>query len=64
MTPEAEALLLIQEIRTALARGTKHYSQAGKLLATELEIVQALRDEGEITFEPGSQSCRKEKSNA
>lgn len=50
------ALVLVEEIRAALARGTKHYNKAGQLLTTEKEIVEVLLSEGGITFEPRSVS--------
>jgi len=47
------ALLLIAEIKMALARGTKHFRVSdGKLLETLHEILDALKSEGEIQFKP------------
>lgn len=46
------ALEFLAEIRAALARGTKHYSKAGKFLSTEKDILDALLEDGEIQFEP------------
>jgi len=48
----AKAEILIAEIRDALRRGVKHYAVDGRPLTTDLEIVEALRHDGEITFEP------------
>ena len=46
------ALILLADIRAALARGTRHYNKAGVLLTTEKEIVECLLDEGGVMFEP------------
>lgn len=51
-TAEENALILIAEVRAALARGTKHYNRAGKLMTTDKEILECLLDEGSIVFEP------------
>lgn len=48
-----EALLVIEEITSALRRGTRHYRKSdNKLLTTAKEIIEALMLEGEIIFEP------------
>lgn len=47
-----DATILLEEIKGAVARGTKHYNSAGRLLRTPKEIIQTLIDEGQITFEP------------
>lgn len=50
---ELDAAFLLMEIRAALARGTKHFRVSdGALLNTPKEILEALLNEGEITFEP------------
>lgn len=50
---QTKALLLLYEIKKALANGTKHYRVSdGKLLETMEEILGALMDEGSIQFEP------------
>lgn len=54
---ERLARLMIEEIRSALARGTKHYDKDGNLLADELSIVTALMEDGEIMFAPPSGSA-------
>jgi hypothetical protein len=46
------ALIMIREMREALARGTKHYDVKGNLLATEKEIIKALIEDGRIVFQP------------
>lgn len=48
----SNAMLMIHEIKSALARGTKHYSKDGKLLETPDEIIAALVKDGEIDFVP------------
>lgn len=50
--PNDLAIVLLQEIREALAKGTKHYNEAGKLLTTELEIIECMLAEGGVRFEP------------
>jgi hypothetical protein len=51
---EENALLLLREIRIALARGTKHYAQDGRLLTTPQEIIDCLLAEGGVDLEPAS----------
>jgi len=47
------AIVLIREVRKALAIGTKHYRRSdGKLLGTELEIITALSEEKVLDFKP------------
>lgn len=46
------AVLLITEVREALAAGTKHFNKAGKLLETEIDIITCMKEEGGVTFEP------------
>jgi hypothetical protein len=46
------ALLLIKEVKEALARGTKHYNKNGELLATPVEILKCLDEEGSVEFHP------------
>lgn len=55
MTTMELALELLIEIRSALARGTKHYNKSGSLLTTEKEIIDALLTDGEIIFEPAKE---------
>jgi len=48
-----EARILIAEVRQALNNGTKHFRASdGKLLQTDIEILQALINEGTLLFEP------------
>jgi hypothetical protein len=47
-----QALRFIAGMRTALKNNVKHYSVVdGRLLATELEITDALREDGRITLD-------------
>lgn len=46
------AAILVRDIMKALALGTRHYNEAGKLLETPREIVETLLREGKITLEP------------
>ncbi|RLB91509.1 MAG: hypothetical protein DRH50_10980 [Deltaproteobacteria bacterium] len=49
----AKAMILISEVRRALANGIKHYRiRDDKLLETEEEILQTLCDDGEIYIVP------------
>lgn len=49
---EAKAKLLLQEIRSAISNGTRHYNKSGHLLVSEREIVETLLREGKVTFQP------------
>ena len=52
---QATAELLIAIIESAIARGCKHYSERGKLLATTLAVLECLQREGFVTVEePGT----------
>ena len=46
-----QALRFIAGMRTALKNGVQHYSLDGRFLATELEITDALQQDGRITFD-------------
>lgn len=49
----AKAFILIAEVRQALHNGVQHFSKVdGRLLESEREILEALVDEGGITFKP------------
>lgn len=50
--PKELARIVIQEVRDALARGTKHFSKSGRSLNTVVEILECLSKEGEIVFQP------------
>lgn len=47
----AIAELLIAIIEAAIARGCKHYSESGELLATTLAVLECLQSEGYVTVE-------------
>ncbi len=50
------ALIMIQEVGDALARGTEHYRKSDdKLLVSEKEIIEALLAEGEIVLDYSNQ---------
>jgi hypothetical protein len=50
----ATAGLLIAIIEAAIARGCRHYSQSGELLATTLAVLECLQRDGFVTVEePG-----------
>lgn len=53
-TPEELAVMLVVSIESALAHGTKHFSVDGKLLLTVIDVLVALKDDGEIFLEPVS----------
>jgi hypothetical protein len=51
---QATAELLIAIIEAAIARGCRHYSESGELLATTLVVLECLQHEGFVTVEePG-----------
>jgi hypothetical protein len=45
---ERHARLLIDAVRNALRAGVLHYAKDGRLLTTDLAIMQALVNDGEI----------------
>jgi len=47
----ATAELLIAAIEAAIARGCRHYSERGELLATTLAVLECLQREGLVTVE-------------
>ena len=54
MTSDAEreaALRIIANMRAALKNGVRHFDLRGKFLATELEITDALQQDGRVTFD-------------
>jgi hypothetical protein len=52
-TKRATAELLIATVEAAIARGCRHYSESGELLAT-LAVLECLQREGFVTVEePG-----------
>jgi len=46
-----QALRFIAGMRTALKNGVQHFSVDGKLLATELEITDALQRDGRVELD-------------
>jgi hypothetical protein len=53
----ATAELLIATIEAAIARGCRHYSERGELLATTLEVLECLQREGFVTVEAPDLAC-------
>ena len=53
----ATAELLIATIDAAIARGCRHYSKSGELLATTLEVLECLQREGFVTVEELDIAC-------
>ena len=50
------ALIMIFEMRGALAKGTKHYRESdNKLLVSEKEIIEALLAEGKVILDCSNQ---------
>jgi hypothetical protein len=50
------ALIMLQEVRDALAKGTRHYRISDdKLLTSEKEILEALLSEGSIVLDCNQQ---------
>jgi hypothetical protein len=48
------AELLIVTIEAAIARGCRHHSESGELLATTLAVLECLQREGFVTVEKPS----------
>lgn len=44
------ALLLIESVRSALRNGVKHFTKDGRALMTELEVISALCEDGEVVL--------------
>jgi len=52
---QAAAELLIAIIEAAIARGSRHYTEGGELLATTLAVFECLQREGFVAVEePGT----------
>jgi hypothetical protein len=47
----AKAELLIATVEAAIARGCRHYSETGELLATTRAVLECLQREGFVTVE-------------
>jgi len=47
----ATAELLIAIVEAAIARGCRHYSESGELLATTLAVLECLQRDGFVTVE-------------
>ncbi len=53
MSPEEKAVLILQEVRAAFARGTRHYDpETGEELTTVKRVLECLRDRGAIDYQP------------
>lgn len=53
----ATAELLIATVETAIARGCKHHSESGELLATTLAVLECLQREGYVAVEMPDKAC-------
>jgi hypothetical protein len=51
------AELLIASVEAAIARGCRHYSESGELLATTLAVIECLQREGLVTVEKAGRVC-------
>jgi hypothetical protein len=51
------AELLIASVEAAIARGCRHYSESGELLATTLAVIECLQREGFVTVEKAAHAC-------
>ena len=51
MSPRDKAQLLINSVRAALEHGVKHTSVSGEPLTTILDVLVALKRDGEIRLE-------------
>jgi hypothetical protein len=54
MALRARKVFLIATVEAAIARGCRHYSESGELLATTLAVVECLQREGFVTVEKPS----------
>ena len=51
------AELLIASVEAAIARGCRHYSESGELLATTLAVIECLQREGFVAVEKAGHAC-------
>ena len=51
------AEFLIASVEAAIARGCRHYSESGELLATTLAVIECLQREGFVTVEKAGHAC-------
>ena len=51
------AELLIASVEAAIARGCRHYSESGELLATTFAVIECLQREGFVTVEKARHAC-------
>lgn len=58
MDAEENAKILIRGVAEALARGTRHWDIHGRELTTPADVLKALRDDGQIQFEPTKEHSR------
>jgi hypothetical protein len=49
--------ILIAIVEAAIARGCRHYSESGELLATTLAVLECLEHEGFVTVEEPDIAC-------
>jgi hypothetical protein len=49
--------LLTASVEAAIARGCRHYSESGELLATTLAVIECLQREGFVTVEKAGRVC-------
>jgi hypothetical protein len=54
MALRARKELLIATVEAAIARGCRHYSESGELLATTLAVLECLQRESFVTVEKPS----------
>jgi hypothetical protein len=48
MTPEEKAKILVASVKSALAKGVQHFDKSGRRLLSAKEVLECLRDEGEV----------------
>jgi hypothetical protein len=51
MTTEEKAKLLIASVKYALAKGVQHFDKSGRRLLSAKEVLECLRDEGEVVLQ-------------
>lgn len=50
--PRGIAELVVLEVQKALDSGTRHYDLRGRLLPTAVDVIRALRQDGQVQFVP------------
>jgi hypothetical protein len=51
MSVEDDAMLIVQAVHMALKNGVRHWDVNGRELKTIVEVLEALKRDGEVTFD-------------